>query len=821
MDKCARFLGRAVLGIAIVSMLLPVALASDECVNEPPNPFLPVAMHTESIGSKWRHGFHKVRTTWEKYFEVFPHELKGFEPVIFEKVRAEPVFYLDRKIQTDIFLGKSGQFYRPFISPFHADGYVNFSGWDYAAELWNKDDRGRIHPFFYIDKRRQKLVDKMAHIPMFTPIHIWAEVRSISDKKAWIEITGAEIIPETVLSESALRYIEAGVSQINQKRTDMAAQFLEAALKLELPVQAEAKVYAALGFAYADQRSYSLARNALASALIRNENNLKNLILLARSDTYINKFEEAQQAAERAIALEPTNPEAHAELGLALALQGDVQGGNREVDIAQKLAPRNLLPEANRNRAMIALLVGNLELARTELYQAVNLRATDFALHLELGDVLMALNQLDEAKREYSQARDLAPLRSEPFYKVAVLVKTQADILAKDGKKEDAAKLYNEALENVKKSISKNVHFAPAYGLESEILQALDRDADAKKVLEQGASSNPGSSAIQDSFYQLAASTRDWVGMEQATRAALAIRSDAVHQGRLGNILASRPSPDFKGAVIAYADAARLDPENAEYSSALGDIRINFLGEWATGEAALLQAVKLDPHNAGAWYNLGQARRNLGNLDGAVQAADEAARLSNGVHNRIFSALTHLEHGDISIAAEIAQKVVIDSVSQDDKSRAQSVYAATLLQNGKLEEALEAFAGADAGVKANAEHHLWYGQALTKSGDLAAATEHFQSAIEIIRSAPQSQATVRIQTQAEKSLKNTAQIAKARSKADAEAKKEVVTVDETEKAPLEAANPDKNDQTSVAKTAPIIEEPETIEPVPIEVPGPR
>src|SRR5205085_12435510 len=121
-------------------------------------------------------------------------------------------------------------------------------------------------------------------------------------------------------------------------------------------------------------------------------------------------------------------------LGLAVAMLGDTRAGLKELEFAQKLAVGNRLPEANRNRAVIALHEGKLELAKDELSQAVILRASDPVLHMELGDVLITLNQLEPAKREYGFAIGLAPARPEAYFKFARIARIQGDLLKKEGK---------------------------------------------------------------------------------------------------------------------------------------------------------------------------------------------------------------------------------------------------------------------------------------------------------------------------------------------------------------------------------------------------
>ena len=71
-------------------------------------------------------------------------------------------------------------------------------------------------------------------------------------------------------------------------------------------------------------------------------------------------------------------------------------------------------------------------------------RAADPLLHLELGDVLLNMNQLDDSKREFGFAKDLAPNRPEPYFKFALVARLQGDAAKKDNKPDDAKKATDE-----------------------------------------------------------------------------------------------------------------------------------------------------------------------------------------------------------------------------------------------------------------------------------------------------------------------------------------------------------------------------------------
>jgi tetratricopeptide (TPR) repeat protein len=797
-------------GGLLIAALLAVnpAAGSDVCNCDCPDPFAPPSVVKENLGAKARHAFHDIRTTWDKYFEVYPAELDGHEVTTFEKVRENPGFYLDRKIRFDIYYGKSGQFYRPFTSPFHSDGYVNFGAWSYGANLWRAEGRASVHPLYYIDKRKTKLIDKLAHLPIYTPVHVWATVRSKSDNLPWIEILGAEIIPEAALSDDTLRHIELGVSQLGKKRFDLAAQTFDAAIALELPVKAEAEVYPLLGRAYFELRLYNKARCALVNAILRNDRDVPTLILLAKTDLRLEMYDEARKAAVAALKIEPGNPRARAELGLALAMQGKVREGFRELEYAEKLAPRNQLHEANRNRAMIYVMQKELELAEKEMASAVLLRGLDFVPHLELGDILMLRGKLEDARREYTQSRDLAPARPEPHYKTAVVLKAIADNLAKEGKADEAKKLYEEALVSVQAAIARDEHYVAAYGLEAELLRLLGRAADAVKAVEKGVAANPNDAGMQDILYREAAAAGDWSAMERATRAALGLRANAERYSQLGNILAGKPDPDYSGAAEAYQSALRLSPDRIDDLAALSHLQVHMLGQYGSAESALARVVEAQPENGGAWYDLSIARRNVGSYEGAVIAADRAVELNKNASSRIAAAHARVNRnapGDLAAAEEMAKAAAAEATLESDKAWASAIIGAVALTNGKAAEAQSAFAAAEPQLKDNAEFNLWYGTAMLRNNDPLQATDKLQLALTQSRGGP-------VAVEAAKSLKFAQEMSKGRTIRIEESAPsrtvEIKPAGEGEKKPMPPVVEDNNGNGGT-------------EPVPIEVPGPR
>jgi len=743
-----------VLGAAMLMLASNSVQASD---SEAPNPFTPPTVHKESTGERWRHSFHDIRTTWDKYFEVYAKDLDGYEASDYEKIKATPTHYVDRKLQFDIYMGRPGQYFRPFLTPFTQDQHINFTGWAYGTDLWTKEGRAAIHPFFYIDRRNTKLCDKITALPSYAPYRVWAVVRATTEGTPWFEVNSIEAIPETSLSEATLRHIELGASQLSKKRFDLAARSLESSLKLQLPVSVEIKVYSMLGRAYTELRDYGAARNALCNAIIRDNKNTTNLLLLARADLKLQRAEEARQAAEATITLEPSNALAYAELGLALAWLDDFKGAYKNLDHAQILG-RNQLPEAFRNRAMVALRENKPLIARDELNQAVILRPTDVDLKLELGDVYLALKEIDKAKLEFTQARDLATNRAEPYYKLALVQKVQGDELQAAGKADDAKKIYTEALENVKQSIAKDPSVGAAYALRSDLLRALGLPDEAPpqpvappaapqavpapgEPIKTGTSEKlPQGQPVEFKEYELsfqqAQLLGDFVAMEKLTRRAISQHPDAALYSKLGMILATKPNADLHGAVAAYDEAVRRSPDRSQDWAALGNLQLRFQKKPADAEATLNRSLQLDATNGYAWTDLALARRMQGNPEGAIQAAEKAMKNNAMGEAWLINAQARMDRGtpdDLAQALELANAARAKSNNERDTAQANSVAATALMRQGKLDDAITLYRGADPMLRDNsAEHALGYGLALMAKGD-ATAGERLKTAMELSR----------------------------------------------------------------------------------------
>jgi tetratricopeptide (TPR) repeat protein len=321
---------------------------------------------------------------------------------------------------------------------------------------------------------------------------------------------------------------------------------------------------------------------------------------------------------------------------------------------------------------------------------------------------------------------------------------------------------------------------------------------------------NPKSIGMQDVLYDQSVAAGDWEGMEQATRASLAIRGDARHYSRLGNILSSRPAPDYSGAAQAYEQAVALAPTSGDDWAALAHIRVHMLKDYSGGALAGEKAVAINKDNGGTWCDLALARHQLLDVEGSIAAATHASELNKSVECRVLLAQLKLGKNDFAGALELVTAAVADATLDTDKAWAQNVQAAALLNTGKVDEALEGFQNANAVLKDDPEHNLWYGYALQRKGDFSQALDQFNAAMANGRSSG-SPLGMQVAADAAKASKSVAKLAKSSGKGNVE----VVKDNRRNEQPREEAN---------RKPAPpVIEENgnNKDEAVPAQVPGPR
>jgi Flp pilus assembly protein TadD len=182
-------------------------------------------------------------------------------------------------------------------------------------------------------------------------------------------------------------------------------------------------------------------------------------------------------------------------------------------------------------------------------------------------------------------------------------------------------------------------------------------------------------------------------------------------------------------AVAAYRQAIDLDPGNAKAHYNLGNA-LKARGNGDEAIAAYRQAIELDPRNARAHYNLGLAVKARGQLDEAIEHYQLAIRLDGmlaGAHTNLGNALKGKGQLDEAIRA---YHKAIDLDPRD--ARAHYNLGLALYGQGQAEEAMQHYRLAIHLDPQFALAHGAVGQALLKQGQFVQAWDATRRCLDLL-----------------------------------------------------------------------------------------
>src|SRR6266481_1508949 len=139
-------------------------------------------------------------------------------------------------------------------------------------------------------------------------------------------------------------------------------------------------------------------------------------------------MEQAVKAFRQAVKLQPENPDAHNNLGLAFLQNGDGNGAIAEFQTATRLRPDDSGYLGNLGAAH--LQVADFDAAISEFESAIKLSPEDATLHYDLGLALKLKDKLPEAMAEMRKAAQLDPLQADVHYTLGVTLWQQGEFAA-------------------------------------------------------------------------------------------------------------------------------------------------------------------------------------------------------------------------------------------------------------------------------------------------------------------------------------------------------------------------------------------------------
>ena len=313
---------------------------------------------------------------------------------------------------------------------------------------------------------------------------------------------------------------------------------------------------------------------------------------------------------QKILALEPTNANAHSNLGLAYYMHSDFALAAVQFSIALQAKPElwNIAALCGLSEAK----VGQNKNAVTHLDQAFR-HVADTSLRLTSGKILFSLlfeeGDFDNAVQVVGQLQRLEPnnpdvlyaahqlytlLSSRTFLTMAQLnpdsarmFQVRGDRMAQMGNTEGAVAAYRLAIE--RDPHLSGVHFALAEALSASRTESERAEAEDEYV--KARADNP---------------------------------LDEKAECRLGEI--AMQHADLAAAAQHYKSALQLEPDDSDANEGFGMVLL-------TSDAAqdarkyLLRAIQLDPTNVAAYYHLSQASRKAGDAQSANQEMAEFLKL--------------------------------------------------------------------------------------------------------------------------------------------------------------------------------------------------
>lgn len=372
--------------------------------------------------------------------------------------------------------------------------------------------------------------------------------------------------------------------------------------------------------------------------------------------------DEALAALQRAVDLLPDDPQALANLGVALTEAGDLAAAEDAQRSA--LTIQYDFPEAHFNLGNVLYALGRIAEAEDSFHRALELRP-DFALaHCNLGNCLLQQNRPDEAAASYRLALAQRPELAEAHYNLA-------DLLCAQGRRPEA-----EA--ELRLALRYRPDFPQALYNLGNTLNELGRSDEAEAAWRQAIACQADFPEALAALGSLLAERRCWPEAEAALRSALRLRpglpeahynlaSALGQQGRLREAedewrQALACKADFPEALVGLGivlkqlgqlpaaeenlrRALAIRPDLGEAHNTLGAI-LRDQHRLTEAEASLHRALAIKPELAGAWLNLGVTCADLGRHEEAERACRRALALQPDywlAHSNLLYCLTHNE----------------------------------------------------------------------------------------------------------------------------------------------------------------------------------
>lgn len=331
--------------------------------------------------------------------------------------------------------------------------------------------------------------------------------------------------------------------------------------------------------------------------------------ILGVANAAVRRPDQAAACFQNAVNIDPSRPEAHYNLGVALQEQGQLDAAASAYTRAVTIKPD--YAEAHHNLGVVLQRQGKLDEAVSAYTRALTIKPDYAEAEYNLGSALEGRGDLEKATSAYSRALAIKP-------SFAVAQNGLAHVLKKQGKLDEAIMAYTRAL-TIKPD------YAEAHNNLGVALQEQGKLAEAVVAYTQALAINP---ELAEAHNNLGNALKQQGKPGEAAVAyvrALAVNpNNAKARQNLGVALQDQGRLDE--AVLAFTQALAINPDFAEAHNNLGNA-LTAQGKLDDAILAYTRALTIKPDYAEAYNNLGVALQDQGRLDEAVLAYARALEI--------------------------------------------------------------------------------------------------------------------------------------------------------------------------------------------------
>jgi Flp pilus assembly protein TadD len=345
------------------------------------------------------------------------------------------------------------------------------------------------------------------------------------------------------------------------------------------------------------------------------------VLLMALANTYpIDRRQGLEQRlrwCQAAVAAAPSNPTAHARLGLVLRDRKDLTGAEAACREAIRLDPKFAWP--HNSLGLVLHDRGDLSGAEAAYREAIRLAPKDALAHTNLGWLLHDRGDLSGAEAAYREAIRLDPNYALAHNNLGNLLRDRKDLTGAEAACREAIRL--------------DPKFAFAHNNLGNALHDRGDLSGAEAAFREAIRLDPKYAVALSNLGNLLRDRGDLSGAEAACREAIRLDPKLVPaHNNLGWVLYNRA--DLSGAEAACREALRLNPKFALAHDNLGVV-LTDRGDLSGAEAACREAIRLDPKDAWAHNHMGRVLQQKGDLDGAVAAYKRALQIEPNHHDTL------------------------------------------------------------------------------------------------------------------------------------------------------------------------------------------